>query len=115
MGVMHHRNNPHHYHWLWRTGRSSVELYDVLRSKPLATGRPTSNSIGKGRSRPQPQRAGRGEPTPQGTTGGEGGIPLGGGGRAGPSSAAPYILYFWLILFVKGAPVNPRAIHSRAQ
>ena len=59
---------------------AQVELYQILRSKPLATGRPTSNSRGMGRSRPQRKGWGRGRGETH-TTGGEG----------GPSSAAPYI------------------------
>ena len=65
-------------------GRS--ELYHILRSKPLATGRqtpnqqwpwkgaqPTATTVGRG----------RGEPTPQGTTGGRGDtMGWGGGGGA---------------------------------
>ena len=64
-----------------RAGRSSVELYHILRSKPLATGRPTSNSHGS-RPRPQGGRA-RGEPTPQGTTGGGYHGTMGWGGEGG--------------------------------
>ena len=71
---------------------AQVELYHILRSKPLATGRPTSNSHGRGRSRPEPQgKGGRGNPhhmEPQWGRGGYNGV----GGEGGPSSAAPYIL-----------------------
>ena len=71
-----------------RAGRSSVELYHILRSKPLAIGRLTSNSHGRGNADRNHREEGQGEPSPQGTTGGEGGIPY---GEGGPSSAAPYI------------------------
>ena len=53
----------------------------ILRSKLLATGRPTSNSHGRGRSRPQPQGGGAGGTHTTGNhKGGEGGIPWGGAG-----------------------------------
>ena len=58
-------------------GRS--ELYHILRSKPLATGR----SHGRGRSRPQPQWGGAGGNPHHREPQGGGGIPWGGGGRGG--------------------------------
>ena len=55
----HHHHNIHHYHWLWSSGQVGVQWNCIIRSKRLATRRPTSNSHGRGRSRPQP-RGGRG-------------------------------------------------------
>ena len=65
-------------------GRS--ELYHILRSKPLATGRQTPNqqySHGRGRSRPQPQWGGAGGNPHHREPQGGGGIPWGGGGGGG--------------------------------
>ena len=65
-------------------GRS--ELYHILRSKPLATGRQTPNqqySHGRRCSRPQPQWGGAGGNPHHREPQGGGGIPWGGGGRGG--------------------------------
>ena len=82
-------------------GRS--ELYHILRSTPLATGRQTPNqqySHGRGRSRPQPVGRGRGEPTPQGTTGGRGDtMGWGGGGRGG--LAALHHIYMCVYIYMQ--------------
>ena len=80
-----------------------MELYHILRSKPLAAGRPTSNSHGGG-AQPTATIGGRGEPTPQGNTGGEGGGYHGlEGGEA--SSAAPYVK--WAYSGFIGTPARP--------
>ena len=64
----------------FRAGRSSVELYHILRPRPLATRNPTSNSNGRWCRQPQPQGEGaRGnpqhrEPQEYHGVGGEGGL-----------------------------------------
>ena len=57
-----HHHNIHHYHWLWSSG--GTVSHPMV--QPLATGRPTSNSHGRGRSRTQPggRAAGRRLSTP---------------------------------------------------
>ena len=62
---------------------AQVELYHILRSKPLATGRPTSNSHGRGRSRPEPQGKGAGGTHTTWNHSGGGEDTMGWGGRGG--------------------------------
>ena len=63
-----------------RAGRSLVELYHILRSKPLATEHPTSNGHGTGCSRPQPQGERQGETHTTGNHRGRGWDTMGWGG-----------------------------------
>ena len=72
-------DHHHHHHEL------QCNCINTLSSKPLATGRPTSNSHGRGRSRPQPQGGGgQGGTHTTRNHNGEGGDTMGwGGGRGG--------------------------------
>ena len=74
-------------------GRSGTVSHPKVQTlKELDARRPTSNSHGRGRSRPQPQWGGAGTKRHHREPQGGGGLPWGGGGEGGPSSAAPYIL-----------------------
>ena len=79
-----HHHNIHHYHWLWSSG--GTVSHPMV--QPLATGRPTSNSHGRGRSRTQPGGRAAGNPHHREPQWGRGPWGGGGGGEGGPSSAA---------------------------